>query len=161
VPRAFRTAALRMDLESPGWVRLYPINFRELDRPDQFHKYDVVSLDARPNHRDPRRESWRPLVNTLKKDGHLKDWQRRLPYVADHIEDSMCRVLAAVKTDPPAKSLAAIRPREVSDLHIEAHPGWSADELAKIDQYVNQEDLLSSGPRTALDDGPRVFRTAL
>jgi hypothetical protein len=42
-------AGLRLDLDAAGWVRLYPVNFRELDGDGQFRKYDVVSLDARPN----------------------------------------------------------------------------------------------------------------
>ncbi|GAA0366057.1 hypothetical protein NE235_02480 [Actinoallomurus spadix] len=144
-------AALRLDFESPGWVRLYPINFRELDKPDQFHKYDIVSLDARPNHRDPRRESWRPLVTTLKKEGHLREWKHRLAFITDHIDESMCGMLAAVRTGPPARSLGVVRPRDVGDLHIQSHPGWTPEERTKIDRYVSQEVLGSAGPRTALE----------
>ena len=42
-------AGLRLDLDAGGWVRLYPVNFRELDSDGKFRKYDVVSLMARPN----------------------------------------------------------------------------------------------------------------
>ena len=35
-------AGLRVNLGSPGWVRLYPINFRELDSDQKFAKYDIV-----------------------------------------------------------------------------------------------------------------------
>ena len=42
-------AGLRLDLDAGGWVRLYPVNFRELDSDGKFRKYDVVSLTARPN----------------------------------------------------------------------------------------------------------------
>lgn len=34
-------AGLRLDLDDPGWIRLYPINFRELGRERQFHKRPV------------------------------------------------------------------------------------------------------------------------
>jgi hypothetical protein len=53
-------AGLRLDLDAAGWVRLYPVNFRELDSDGKFRKYDVVSLMARPTPGDPRAESWRP-----------------------------------------------------------------------------------------------------
>ena len=58
-------AGLRLDLDNPGWVRLYPINFRELENDSRFRKYDVVSVTARPNPGDPRAESWRPQMDTL------------------------------------------------------------------------------------------------
>src|SRR6185312_105323 len=78
-------AGLRLDLEAPGWVRLYPINFRELDNDGRFKKYDVVSLMARPNPGDPRAESWRPQMDTLKFEVHLPPWQRRQQYVDEHV----------------------------------------------------------------------------
>jgi hypothetical protein len=52
-------AGLRLDLGKEGWVRLYPINFRALDGDDQFHKYEVVQLRAKPARDDRRKESWR------------------------------------------------------------------------------------------------------
>ena len=51
-------AGLRLDPEHAGWVRLYPINFRELESDSRFRKYDVVSVTARPSPGDPRAESW-------------------------------------------------------------------------------------------------------
>ncbi|WP_218061766.1 hypothetical protein [Planobispora rosea] len=58
-------AALRLDLDHPGWIRLYPINFRELDGGSQFRKYDVVSLEAKPSPSDPRAESRRPRSDSF------------------------------------------------------------------------------------------------
>jgi hypothetical protein len=146
-------AGLRVDPDSPGWVRMYPINFRELDSDSSFRKYDVVTVTARPAHDDPRAESWRPDMSTLVREDFLPPWRRRQAFVADHIEDSMCALLRAVRRDPPGRSLAAIRPRQVIGLEIEAHPGWTPDEQAKIDLYVNQLELpgFSRGPRTPLE----------
>ena len=39
-------AGLRLDLDNVGWVRLYPINFRDLGDDSKFKKYDVVSADS-------------------------------------------------------------------------------------------------------------------
>ena len=63
----------------------------------------------------------------------------------------MCELLTAVRDHPPARSLAAIRPRLVKDLEIKPHGGWDPAEQAKIDRYVQQESLFSSGPRRALE----------
>lgn len=143
-------AALRLDLESPGWVRLYPINFRDLDSDAQFKKYDIVSISARPARGDPRVESWRPDVGSLRKQDHLPPWNRRRPHVEPYIEDSMCQVLQAVRDYPPAKSLALVRPKEVLDVDIEPHPGWTTDEQAKIDAYVSQISMFGED-RTPLE----------
>jgi len=146
-------AGIRLDLEHPGWVRLYPINFRELDEDASFKKYDVVSVEARPSHGDSRTESWRPLMDTLVRQKHLREWPHRAPYIADHIADSMCGLIAGVRERPPARSLAAIRPVKVAGIDIVRHPGWTRAEQAKIDGYVSQLELpgMERGPRTALE----------
>jgi hypothetical protein len=146
-------AGLRLDPDKAGWIRLYPINYRELDRDDQFKKYDIVSLTARPNPGDPRAESWRPEVNTLSKEGHLPPWKRRQAYVNDFIDGTMCGLIQAVRENPPARSLAAIRPREVTDLDIESHPGWDTEDRRKIAKYMDQLEFpeLSRGPKTPLE----------
>lgn len=33
-------AGIRLDLDAPGWLRLYPINFRDMDAGVQFSKYE-------------------------------------------------------------------------------------------------------------------------
>ena len=146
-------AGLRLDPDHTGWVRLYPINFRELESDNRFRKYDVVSVTARPNPGDPRAESWRPQMDTLTVETHLPPWRRRKAYIDDHVEGAMCGLIKAVRDGPPARSLAAIRPRRVTGMDIEEHPGWSDDELRKIDQYVNQLELpgIGRGVRTALE----------
>jgi hypothetical protein len=146
-------AGLRLDVGHAGWVRLYPINFRDLESDSRFRKYDVVSVTARPNPGDPRAESWRPQMDTLTVENHLPPWRRRKHYVDDHVGGTMCGLLKAVRDSPPAKSLGAIRPRQVTGLDIEPHPGWSDEELRKIDQYVSQLELpgLGRGPKTALE----------
>ncbi|MFI7674197.1 hypothetical protein [Actinophytocola sp. NPDC049390] len=143
-------AGIRLDLDAPGWVRLYPINFRDLDAGMQFSKYDIVSISVRPARADPRVESWRPEVGSLQKEDWLRPWARRRPIVEPYIEGSMCGVLQAVRDNPPAKSLALIQPKEVLDVDIEPHPGWTADEQAKIDAYVGQIDMFGAD-RTPLE----------
>src|SRR3954447_10253024 len=51
-------AGLRVEANRREWVRLYPVNFRDLESSLRFRKYDLVELDAVPALNDPRRESW-------------------------------------------------------------------------------------------------------
>lgn len=53
----------------------------------------------------------------------------------------MCKIRRAAETDPRARSLGLIRPAEVLGFRLEPHPGWTKDEQAKIDAYVNQLEL--------------------
>lgn len=54
------------------------------------------------------------------------------------IDNSMCRIRAAAASDPRARSLALVQPSQIINFRLERHPGWSRDEQAKIDAYVNQ-----------------------
>jgi hypothetical protein len=65
----------------------------------------------------------------------------------------MCGLIEAVRIHPPARSLAAVRPRQITGLDIEPHGPWTAEEQRKIDQYVNQLELpgIGRGARTALE----------
>jgi hypothetical protein len=137
-------AGLRLDPSHEGWVRLYPVNFRDLDDDRKFRKYDIVTVEAAPNRQDPRHESWRPRMDTLKVHEHLPPWQRRRQLLDPHTNQSMCMLLDAIRRKPPARSLGAIRPRTVDDLVIERHPGWTADEQRKIDKYVSQLQLFGA-----------------
>jgi hypothetical protein len=142
-------AGIRLDLESPGWVRLYPINFRELDRPSRFRKYDVVSLRAKPARGDFRVESWRPDITSVRPEDHLRPWRLRRQHIEPYVHTSMCAVQRAVVADPHAPSLAAIRPLRVTGVDIEHHPGWTPDEQRKLDNYASQLEL-EGADRTVL-----------
>lgn len=149
-------AGLSTDLQRRGWIRLYPINFRELASDDRFRKYDVVTLTAKPNSQDQRRESFRPVMDTMATERHLDPWKSRRDLLDEYVEDSMCRLNHEARADANAQSLALVRPRTVDGLDVELHPGWTADEQRKIDAYMRQPDLFSSQDRTALE--PPRFR---
>ena len=128
---------------NPGWIRLYPINFRDLDSNDQFRKYQMITLDAVPARQDQRRESWRPILPSVVPGEFLKPWKPRRVWLDDYVEDSMCKLNAHARERADAKSLALVRPREVSRLMFEPHPGWTQEEQRKIDRYVAQPDLFN------------------
>ncbi|WP_433291549.1 hypothetical protein ACQPZQ_02400 [Pseudonocardia sp. CA-142604] len=137
--------------DSPGWVRLYPINFRELGVDESFKKYDIVEVDAVPARQDLRHESWRPRMNTLRVTDRLENWKARKPWLDPFIEGSMCSLYQNCKHSAAAKSLALVRPRKVIGLKVERHPGWTSDQRRKIDQYITQEQLFQERDRTPLE----------
>lgn len=142
-------AGLSVDLENPGWIRLYPVNFRELDSSGRFKKYDIVSVDAKPARQDQRAESWRPLMGTLEVLHHLPPWKKRSEWLAPYIETSMREINKKAKGNPKAKSLALVQPTDVDTLELFNHPGWTDDEKRKIQSYVNQLEIpLADQPRT-------------
>lgn len=126
------------DVGPTGWIRLYPINFRHLPKDTEtFAKYDIVSVDCVPA-REPRLESWRPHMSTLRVETHVPPWRKRRELLQPMIDDSMCRIRDSAADDPRSRSLALVRPAEVIGFRLEPHPGWTRDEQAKIDAYVNQ-----------------------
>jgi len=148
-------AGISAELERPGWIRLYPINFRNLEGDIRFRKYDIVTVDAVRARADVRHESWNPRMSTLHVERSLKPWVPRKGYITPYISSSMCAINTAGHGTGIAPSLGLVRARTVDGLDIEPHPGWSSDEQAKIDRYVNQIDLFGDADRTPLD-APRL-----
>jgi len=144
-------AGVNLDLQRPGWVRLYPINFRDLSSDARFRKYDIVSLDARPAQADQRRESWNPILTSISRETHLRTWHQRRGWLDPYLEDSMCALNRAVWERPDAQSLALVRPKDIDGLLITQHPGWTPEEQRKIDAYVRQPALFADHERIPLE----------
>jgi hypothetical protein len=151
-------AGLSADIRRRGWIRLYPVNFRELASDGRFRKYDIISVDAKPARQDQRRESWKPILESMTNEGHLDPWKPRRAWLDPYVEDSMCRLNRNARENGNSQSLALVRPRNVSSLKIELHPGWTTEEQRRIDLYVGQLDLFSNNDRTPLD-APRFKGT--
>jgi hypothetical protein len=143
-------AGVRAEFGHPGWIRLYPIRFRDLPHDDTFRKYQVITLDAVPARGDQRRESWKPIMSSIVQGAVLPPWAKRRDWLDDYLEDSMCKLNSDARHNANAKSLALVRPQDVSGLLIERHPGWTIEEQKKINKYVNQPDLFDSREKTPL-----------
>lgn len=142
--------ALGLDPSRTGWIRLYPVHYRDLDDDGKFHKYDIVHVDALPARQDQRRESWKPIVDTITAERHIASRQSRRNLLDPLVEDSMCRLNKQARDDPSAQSIALIRVADISALQIKRHPGWSAEDRRKIAGYLNQLDLLEPAKRSPL-----------
>jgi hypothetical protein len=149
-------AGIRMRAGGPEWVRLYPIPFRSMEEYLQFKKYDLITVRVKPSGKDPRSESYIPDRSTITKVGHLDGWKPRHPYLSPLSSQwTMCGILGAQRESRPYPSLAVIRPREVSDLKVVRHPGWTAEQAEKLKVNLGQEDLFGSAPKVQLLEAPR------
>ncbi|MFI7576296.1 hypothetical protein [Micromonospora sp. NPDC049497] len=142
--------ALGIDPPWTGWIRLYPVHYRDLDDDGKFHKYDIIRVEALPARQDQRHESWKPIVDTITPERHLASQQSRRNILDPLVEDSMCRLKEQARDDPSARSIALIRVADISALQVKRHPGWSAEDRKKIAGYLNQLDLLAPAKRSPL-----------
>lgn len=110
------TAGVR---EDGSFVRLYPINFRDLPFSQQYRKYQWIEAEVKKHvGRDVRKESYRPNSETIKllgepiptKDG---DWSERAQYALAKKAGSMEELYA--QQDADRTSLGIFRPKQVHD----------------------------------------------
>lgn len=131
-----------------GFVRLYPINFRDLPAWQQYRKYTWITVDAEKHTgRDSRKESWRPDCESLRIGNFIPanpgNWAERSQFVMPLLAESMEELGRRQKKD--RTSLGLVMPREVTDLRvIEAEPCWPPRFLAQLKQARLWEDRKAS-----------------
>jgi hypothetical protein len=125
--------------ESGDFIRLYPINYRDLPWDQQFKKYQWIEVMAEKHSRDMRKESWRPdsdsveLLGEAIPTGAGRDWSERGKYVLKNVAASMEELWD--RQDEDNTSLGILRPREVSDLVITPDsPEWKQSFLDQLRQ---------------------------
>lgn len=137
-------AGVRVDTDPYTWVRLYPVPFRHLASSQQFSKYDVLEVDTLPAHRDSRRESRRPIWDSLRVVQRQLSPDARARVLGSLPHVTMCELIAAVHDDPDAPSLGLVRVRRLERLAIRDHPGWSAAQRRAIARAVEQVSLFDA-----------------
>ena len=114
--------------EEGDFIRLYPINFRELPFGKQYRKYQWLEVDAVRHRDDPRKESYRPDCNTLRFIGepipaNPGNWAQRAEYVLKKRAGSLEELRQRRKQDNT--SIGIFRPKSVDDLiAVEAEREW-------------------------------------
>lgn len=109
-------------LESGEFVRLYPINFRDLPFSQQYKKYQWIEVDAeRRKGRDIRKDSFRPNSDTLRVIGDPiptknGDWSARAKYALKQKSKSLEELQS--KLDQDWTTLGIFRPKSVDELII-------------------------------------------
>jgi hypothetical protein len=125
--------------EEGQFVRLYPINYRDLPYSQQYRKYQWICIEAEKHKgRDTRKESWRPDCETLERLGapiptQPGNWDNRARYVLPLASRSMEDLYDKQEADNT--SLGIFRPRKVLDLKISPDsPKWSPRFLGALKQ---------------------------
>ncbi len=142
-------AGIRLDTDSPHWVRVFPVPFRRLPAAQQFAKYDVIRLDV-VRGADSRPESWEPRADTIEIVRHVdtaQGWSARRDVVEPLLVPSMCHAQRQQAAD--GTSLAVFRPGALTGWHVEQSPP-PADRGTQLDLF---EPSLE-----ALEDIPYKFR---
>ena len=137
-----------------GWVRLWPMQFRDLPFAHRFQKYQVIRLQVGRSS-DRRPESFRPVADSMSVGrlvGTTKGWSERKQYVNPLVVESMCTIADQQRRD--GTSLGVFRPREVLDLVIEKDDAeWDGGKMAVISQ-----PSLFAPDKTALKKIPYRFK---
>ncbi|MBN2377603.1 MAG: hypothetical protein JXD22_14480 [Sedimentisphaerales bacterium] len=134
--------------EEGDFIRLYPINFRDLPYSKQYQKYQWIQFDAEKHASDPRKESFRPNENTLITIGkpiptNKGNWSERSKIVLAKKSASLEELYEKQKLDNT--SLGIFRPREVFDLEIKPdNPEWKPSALAELKQQRIWENRSKS-----------------
>lgn len=111
------TAGVR---EDGSFVRLYPVNFRDLDYARKYRKYQWISAEVTKHKgRDARKESYRPKAETVRLLGEpiptrSGDWSARAKYVLTNKSRSMESLRDQQSQD--TTSLGIFKPKAIHDL---------------------------------------------
>jgi len=114
--------------ETGDFIRLYPVNFRDLPWDQQYKKYQWLEVDAiKHSGRDSRKESFRPNCDTIRLIGELipprNNWAERSKFALAKASQSMEELCARQEQDKT--SLGIFRPKQVLDLVVKPdNPDW-------------------------------------
>ncbi len=140
-----------------GFVRIYPIPFRNLEDDKQFGKYQRIRLGVQRPKNDSRPNTFRPQLDTLELlDAPIpsgKDWYARKQWVMPWVGQSMCGIIREQARS--GLSMGMFKPAEVLDLTQEVDAtGWAPKDLAKL----GQRDLFLTKENKLLEKVPFKWR---
>lgn len=150
-------AGVRLDRETPEWIRLYPVPFRHLSTNQEFAKYDIVEVDTITPNRDSRIESRRPIWDSLEVVGHLDEKAARDRVFGALPARTMCELIDGVRANPDAQSLGLVAIRDLRGLTLSRHPGWSKEQQRAIHGAMDQLAVFDSPERTVQPLEPPRF----
>ena len=89
-------AGIRTDTSDPKWVRIYPVQFRDLPEEKQFPKWSEIELEVTDSSSDNRPETLRPIessIEVVRRIGTSANWAERMQFLDPLLVDSMCDVV--------------------------------------------------------------------
>lgn len=147
-------AALDLGPE-PGWIRLFPVPFRDLADDSKFRKYQELTVRAARPSNDQRPESWVPIegsVSTGRVLGLEHGWSARRERIERLGEWTMCDLIARNRSGsgPETPSLAVVRAAEPPELLI------TRRDPEQLDHWRNRAEAIANRP--SLFDDPNQVR---
>ncbi len=139
------------------WMRLFPVPYRWMDYDRRFAKYQWIEVDVIKAAQDPRPESYKLNVDSIRTGEVLStvnSWRARKTIVGPLIKESMCQ-LRRERDANDSPTLGLFKPYEIKRLIIEPDASeWSPQQLANLDQTM----LFHSGPSEKLEKIPFRFK---
>lgn len=135
------------------WIRLYPVQWRDLEDPIRFKKWNWIEVRVKKSPKDYREETYIPDHDSIKivgevGTGKLRDWEDRKKIVLP-LKDSSLEDLKM--TD---KSLGFVRVSSLEDFILEPdHADWTSEQKA----YLSQQSLLGR-EKKVLEKVPWKFK---
>lgn len=124
----------------PRWVRLYPVQFRELPTFQKFRKWDRIEVEPLSS-RDSRPESVHPNQETIRVIGRVPQSEQKM-LMHDLEVVTTCDLIA--NEDGTNRSLGLVRPSRVEPVVITPLEQHTIDsEQRKRDALMGQIDLFS------------------
>ena len=138
-------------LEDGSWIRLYPVPFRKLHIDQQYPKYVWTELEATRNTADPRLETFRPRLDSIK-PGHKAanqkvDWNARRKIVLGNtpVYTDMTQLISEARNKKKPVSLAIFKPTELIQFTIEEDEReWDPNKLAILKNLSMQQNLFQT-----------------
>lgn len=128
------------------WVRIYPINFRQLPVSRKFKKYQWIELDVTPHDKDIRPESYRPVEESIKLLNQLdtknkNGWSERKKILLPTVMESMEQVRTQYNQN--LTSLAMFQPAKIRDIIMSP----AEERTAAQSRVQNQLNLFGNNPK--------------
>jgi hypothetical protein len=140
-----------------NWIRLFPVPYRFLDYDKRFTKYQWIDVSVTRATQDPRPESHKVNVDTIKTGDQLSTdngWRQRKEILRPLVRNSMCQIRRE-RDDNDFPTLGLFKPGKIKRLLIEAdNPEWTSQQLTNLDQTM----LFNSNPTDKLEKIPHKFK---
>lgn len=145
-----------IDINTKEWIRLYPVSYRDMPFPKRFKKYQIVEIMVTKHTRDPRPESYKPDIESIRIIGELSTkndpcWKDRRNIILPTVSKSMCEIQRLYNADKQ-KTLGVFKPTRIIDFSIvEGEAKWShkkGSTLAQVSLFNPQKKILEKIPYT-------------
>ena len=126
------------------WVRIYPINYRNMNQSQRFKKYQWIEVNTIPSESDPRKESHK-IVGDIKILNHVdtkNGWKKRKNIVLNNIYTDLQLLINEARNKNIYTSLAVFRPSKIIGFHMSKN--CSAKNNNKLKKILNKKPLDST-----------------